>query len=129
MRQVSVLLCLILVTSGCSAVSDIRDGLSLPPPKTSPVRKASLTSPQKALTKPDSGPGEPSKATTVTKCPDVDPAAREALERPAPLPPAKPLLSPNDVKRWIEASEDQIKGLKDHLRSSTTALSACHAKS
>ncbi len=117
MRLILALACLSLAISGCSSARDAQQGMSKLA-LTSPTKKASPTSPQLPA-EPASGP----------KCPDVDPAARNALEQPAPLPPAGSTMTPAQVKKWIEAQEGQIKDLQGHLRRSTSALSACHSKS
>lgn len=128
MRPVFALLCSALMMSGCSDASDLTRDLraSIKDAQTSPPRKASQTSPT-APAKPATGPGAAAKASPASSCPDVNPAAYKALEEPTALPPAKPLLSPNDVKRWIEGAEGQITTLKSHLRETATSLSACHS--
>lgn len=133
MRLAIALLCSALMMCGCSDVNAVQHDLSRllsikDASSTTPPKKASPTFPPKGPVKAASGPGATRQEMKLPECPKVDPAAYAALEQPEPLPPAKPLLSPNDVKRWIERSEDRILDLKQHLRASTAALSACHSK-
>ena len=139
MRLLLVLLCSALMTSGCSDVrgaqSDLSRLLSIKdaPPISQPKRASRISSlspiPLTAPAKPAAGPGTGTKLSAAPGCPDVETAAYEALEQPTGLPPAKPLITPDDTKRWIEGLEGQVDTLKGHLRKTVTSLSTCHARS
>ena len=135
MRPAIALLCSALMMSGCSDVSAVQHDLQrlLSTKDTpSPARKVSQISPaptQKAPEKPAAGLGSATKAPEPPKCPDVKAGAYKALEEPTALPPAKPLLTPTDTKRWVERLEGQVDTLKSHLRDTAASLSSCHAKS
>lgn len=117
----SALLCLGLMTSGCS-----HDGKGLAAGlKTQPIKKASLTSPRKAPGKPDVGPGEPSTVPARVQCPDLPMAAYEAVSKPTALPDRGAPLNQQGTKVWVEALEGQVSWFRSQLSDTINRYNQC----
>jgi hypothetical protein len=121
----SALLCLGLMTSGCShdgkgLAKGLSSGL-----KTQPIKKASRISPQKAPGKPDVGPGEPSSAQARVQCPDLPMAAYEAVAKPTALPDRGAPLNQQGTKVWVEALEGQVSWFRSQLSDTINRYNQC----
>ena len=137
-----MLLCFVLTTSGCGAVSDairvLGDSLSQPmaQPTSPPKRASRIASPSstpaqilpktpRSPAQPVAGSGVPPPPQTDNRCPEVSQAVYEALEKPTALPPAQASLNVDQTKRWIGNLEGQVSELRGHLRETVTAYTVC----